>query len=118
MINPRWPYLPERQHEDESSEEIQRALESVPDDPMNYDFHYHILEADENGRQPKIEVATEFDQHQVPISYGWRMNPLFNRKSVSCLRLIADSKNKVNDFKDAWSTTQPISIHNILINID
>jgi hypothetical protein len=91
LINPRWPYLPDRRDEDESNDDIQRALESVPDDPMNYDFNYQILEADENGRQPKIEVAPEDD----PTNFEEIINPYFNRKSVSCLRRIADSDNKV-----------------------
>ena len=80
LINPRWPYLPDRRDDNESKDDIERALENVPDDPMNYDFFYHILEADENGRQPKIERVA---------------NPNFNPKSVSCLRRIADSENKV-----------------------
>ena len=91
MINPRWPYLPDRRDEDESNDDIQRALESVPDDPMNYDFNYQILEADENGRRPKIEEAPEDD----PTNFEEFINPYFNRKSVSCLRRIADSDNKV-----------------------
>ena len=95
MINPRWPYLPDRRDEDESNDDIQRALESVPDDPMSYDFNYHILETDENGRQPKIEVATEFDKNDEPTKFEEITNPYFNPKSVSCLRRIADSDNKV-----------------------
>ena len=95
LINPRWPYLPDRRDDDESDADIQRALENVPDDPMNYDFFYHILEADENGRQPKIEMATEFDENEEPTKFEWLANPDFNRKSVSCLRRIADSENKV-----------------------
>ncbi len=98
LINPRWPYLSDSQDGDLHNDDIQRALESLPDDPMNYDFHYHILEADENGRCPQIEVATEFDSKNDPISFGWITNENFNENSVSCLRRIADSENKVSKF--------------------
>ena len=94
-INPRWPYLPERKDDDENDDEIERSLSSVPDDPMNYDFFYHILEADENGRQPKIQVAIEVDEHGTPINTETVPNPKFNHKSQSCLRRIAESGNRV-----------------------
>ncbi|XP_028417809.1 uncharacterized protein LOC114542467 [Dendronephthya gigantea] len=81
LINPYWPYQPDRALVDEDNVEIQRALDSVPDDPMNYDFHYHILETDENGRTPKYEDSEDVD-------------PLFNHRSMSCLERIADSENK------------------------
>lgn len=95
LINPHWPYLPQSKEDDENQDEIERALSSVPDDPMNYDFFYHVLEADDNGRQPKIEVATEVDEHDTPIKTQTLPNPKFNHKSLSCLRRIAESGNKV-----------------------
>lgn len=95
LINPRWPYLPQSKEDDENQDEIQRALSSIPDDPMNYDFFYHILEADDSGRQPRIEVATEVDEHGKPINTQSIPNPKFNHKSLSCLRRIAESGNKV-----------------------
>lgn len=94
LINPRWPYLPQSKEDDENQDEIQRALSSIPDDPMNYDFFYHILEADDSGRQPRIEVATEVDEHGKPINTQSIPNPKFNHKSLSCLRRIAESGNK------------------------
>ena len=95
LINPHWPYLPQSKEDDENQDEIERALSSVPDDPMNYDFFYHILEADDNGRQPKIEVATEVDDQGTPIKTQIVSNQKFNQKSLSCLRRIAESGNKV-----------------------
>ena len=95
LINPHWPYLPQSKEDDENQDEIERALSGVPDDPMNYDFFYHILEADDNGRQPKIEVATEVDENGTPIKTQTIPNPKFNKKSLSCLKLIAESGNKV-----------------------
>ena len=95
LINPHWPYLPQSKEDDENQDEIERALSSVPDDPMNYDFFYHILEADDSGRQPKIEVATEVDEHGTAIKTQTLPNPKFNHKSLSCLRRIAESGNKV-----------------------
>ena len=95
LINPHWPYLPQSKEDDENQSEIERALSSVPDDPMNYDFFYHILEADDNGRQPKIEVATEVDEHGAAIKTQMVPNGKFNHKSMSCLRCIAESGNKV-----------------------
>lgn len=85
LVNPHWPYLPEKMRElGENSERIERAWSSVPDDPMNYDFFYHVLDADEQGRQPKIDEQT--------------INELFNQKSMSCLRRIAQSDDKVEYF--------------------
>ncbi|KAL9951799.1 hypothetical protein ACROYT_G044528 [Oculina patagonica] len=81
LVNPHWPYLPEKTKElGENSDRIERAWSSVPDDPMNYDFFYHILEADEQGREPKIDDKT--------------INEMFNPKSMSCLRCIAESDDK------------------------
>lgn len=95
LINPHWPYLPQTKDDDENQDEIERALSSVPDDPMNYDFFYHVLEADDSGRQPQVEVATEVDEHGTPIKTQTLPNPKFNHKSLSCLRRIAESGNKV-----------------------
>lgn len=64
----------------ETSDRLERARSSVPDDPLNYDFFYHVLEADDQGRQPKT---------------GRTVNKMFNPESVSCLRLIAESGDKV-----------------------
>ena len=81
LINPHWPYLPSnvkgdnKEENDKYEEGIQSALDNIPVDPMNYDFNYHILETDENGRTPKFSN--------------------FNRQSMSCLRRIADSGDKV-----------------------
>ena len=96
LINPHWPYLPERQEDGDNDDEIERALSSVPDDPMNFDFFYHILECDEKGRQPKIDVAVSVDTNGRPITTEKVPNPLFNRKSQSSLRRIAESRNPVN----------------------
>ena len=95
LINPYWPYLPQGKEDDENQVEIQRALSGVPDDPMNYDFFYDVLEADDSGRLPKIEVATEVDEHGTVIKTQTLSNPKFNHKSLSCLRRIAESGNKV-----------------------
>ncbi|XP_015780961.1 PREDICTED: uncharacterized protein LOC107358902 [Acropora digitifera] len=81
LVNPHWPYLPEKTRElGETSDRIDLAWSSVPDDPLNYDFLYHLLEVDEQGREPKIDEHTP--------------NEMFNRNSVSCLRRIAESKDK------------------------
>ncbi|XP_068728318.1 transient receptor potential cation channel subfamily V member 5-like [Montipora capricornis] len=81
LVNPHWPYLPEKTRElGETSDRIERAWSSVPDDPLNYDFVYHVLETDDQGRLPKIDENT--------------INEMFNPKSVSCLRRIAESEDK------------------------
>ncbi|KAJ7321440.1 hypothetical protein OS493_035014 [Desmophyllum pertusum] len=55
----------------------------------------YILEADDSGRQPKIEVASEVDEHGTPIKTETVHNPKFNHKSLSCLRRNwAESGNK------------------------
>ncbi|XP_068675391.1 uncharacterized protein [Montipora foliosa] len=83
LVKPYWPYLQQKFqdfHLGEMNDRIERACSSVPDDPLNYFFWYHLLEADEQGRQPKIDDQTT--------------NELFNPESVSCLRQIAESGDK------------------------
>ena len=101
LVNPHWPYLPEKSRElGDNSDRIERAWSSVPDDPMNYDFFYHILDADEEGRQPKIDEQT--------------LNELFNKKSMSCLRRIAESDDKVRSILSVvWNYT--LCTHKMLI---
>ena len=82
LVNPHWPYLPEETLKlRDMSDRVERAWSSILDDPSHYDFLYHVLEADNQGRQPKI------DEHTV--------NEMFNSDSVSCLREIAESEDKV-----------------------
>ena len=55
LVSPHWPYMPEKfeeLHLGQASGRFKRASSSVPDDPLNYYFWYHLLEADEHGIQP------------------------------------------------------------------
>ena len=82
LVNPHWPYLPEKIKETgEKSDRIERAWSSVPDDPLNYDFFYHVLEADDLGQEPKDDEGNLIEE--------------FNPKSMSPLRCIAESDDKV-----------------------
>lgn len=103
LINPRWPYLPDCHKHEEYSDDIQRAISNVPDNPMNYDFYYHVLEADGKGRRPKLMPKDDDNDREstTKTSTKTTANEKFNCKSVSCLRLIADSKNKVGLWKVA-----------------
>ncbi|CAH3129417.1 unnamed protein product [Pocillopora meandrina] len=81
LVNPHWPYLPEKIKETgEKSDRIERAWSSVPDDPLNYDFFYHVLEADDLGQEPKDDEGNLIEE--------------FNTKSMSPLRCIAESDDK------------------------
>ena len=83
LVSPHWPYMPEKceeLHLGQTSGRFKRASSSVPDDPLNYYFWYHLLEADEYGIQPMIDE---------------QKNKMFNAKSTSCLRHIAESGDKV-----------------------
>ena len=81
LINPHWPYLSQAKKEaNKDSDHIERAWTSVPDDPLNYDFYYHVLDGDNEGRQPKINGVK---------------NKEFDAKSKSCLRHLTESSNKV-----------------------
>ena len=87
MVNPHWPHLPKRKDNYETNEEeegIEGAWRTIPDDPLDYHFYYHILDGDTEGRPPKL-----------PSSEGDKYNEWFDRKSQSCLHLIAKSRNKV-----------------------
>ena len=89
MVNPYWPHLPKRRDNYETNEEedgIEGAWRTIPDDPLDYHFYYHILDGDTAGRPPKL-LSSEGDK--------WEYNELFDRKSKSCLHLIAKSNNKV-----------------------
>ncbi|XP_068727782.1 transient receptor potential cation channel subfamily V member 5-like [Montipora capricornis] len=80
LVIPHWPYMPETFQELQVTDRIERACRSVPDDPLNYYFWYHVLDADDQGRRPWVDEPT--------------VNNMFNLKSMSCLRLIADSEDK------------------------
>lgn len=85
LVSPHWPYLPGKFQQfqlGEIGDRVENAWSSVPDDPKNYDFFYNLLDADEQGRQPNVIVQ--------------RGNQVFNSKSMSCLRYIAESKDKVS----------------------
>ena len=90
MVNPLWPHLPKRKDNYDNREEkegIEGAWSTVPDNPFNYHFYYHILDGDEAGRPPKV-MASE----------GNKLidNEYFNQHDNSCLHLIAKSNNKVS----------------------
>ena len=90
MLNPHWPYLPQRQENYETEKEreaIEGVWNTISDDPLNYHFYYHILDGDEEGGPPKIVTS---DGHQQ------MENKYFNWKDKSCLQAIAKSNNKVN----------------------
>ena len=89
MVNPHWPHLPKRKEtyrNEEEREGVEGAWNSITDDPLDYQFYYHILDGDEGGRPPKIETSAEKKE---------RDNPHFNWRNKSCLEVIAKSKNKV-----------------------
>ena len=118
LIDPVWPYLPNRkdQKDDVNKEQIQKALMSVPNDPLKYDFYYHIPETDDEGRVPRILVeikSDEADEHGSKPrekKTKWKDNRQFNKKSVSCLQRIIESDNKVhNMITDELSMKRAIS---------
>ncbi|XP_022806761.1 uncharacterized protein LOC111343835 [Stylophora pistillata] len=87
MVNPHWPYLPNRKERYRSEEEkkaIEGAWSTITENPLNYHFFYHILDADERGRPPTL------------MSSGGQQtdNDHFNWRSKSCLQVIAKSYNK------------------------
>ena len=89
MVNPHWPHLPKRKDEydnDDEEEGIEGAWTTIPDDPLDYHFYYHILDGDEGGRPPKIVSSEGHKQTD---------NEYFNLRDKSCLHLIAKSNNKV-----------------------
>ncbi|PFX13155.1 hypothetical protein AWC38_SpisGene22794 [Stylophora pistillata] len=88
MVNPHWPYLPQRKESydtDEEEEGVEGAWNTITDDPLDYHLHYHILDGDEGGCPPCFKISGE---HQP------RDNEYFNWKDKSCLHLIAKSHNK------------------------
>ncbi|XP_022809423.1 transient receptor potential cation channel subfamily V member 5-like [Stylophora pistillata] len=88
MINPHWPYLPQRQENYETEEEreaIEGVWKTITDDPLNYHFYFHILDGDKDGQPPKIMTLDGY----------WQIdNKYFNWRDSSCLHTIAKSNNK------------------------
>ena len=94
MVNPHWPHLPKRKDKYDTHEEeegLEGAWRTIPDDPLDYHFYYHILDGDQEGCPPKM-LSSEGDK-QID-------NEHFDRKGKSCLHLIAKTKNKVISLKD------------------
>ncbi|XP_066015291.1 uncharacterized protein [Pocillopora verrucosa] len=90
MMIPHWPYLPKRQENYETEEEreaIEGVWTTITDDPLNYHFYYHILDGDEGGRPPKINIASDGCMKQIENKYFYCSNN-------SCLHAIAKSNNK------------------------
>ena len=90
MLNPHCPYLPKRKDHYVSQEEkegIEGVWKTIPDDPLNYQFYYAILDSDEGGRPPKV-LLTGQDQESENKYFKWG--------DKSCLNMIAKSNNKVH----------------------
>ena len=89
MVNPHWPYLPPRKENYgayEEEEGIEGLWSSIPEDPLEYHFYYHILDGDREGRPPKLKDSK---------TNKFIANNLFNSHDNSCLHVIAKSNNKV-----------------------
>ncbi|XP_022806758.1 uncharacterized protein LOC111343832 [Stylophora pistillata] len=87
MVIPHWPHLPKRKERYESEEEkeaIEGAWSTITENPLNYQFCYHVLDADEGGRPPKINMSAG----EQPA-----YNEYFNWRDKSCLHVIAKSYN-------------------------
>ncbi|PFX11636.1 hypothetical protein AWC38_SpisGene24550 [Stylophora pistillata] len=88
MVNPHWPYLPKRKDSYVSQEEkkgIEGVWKTIPEDPLNYYFHYAILDGDGGGRPPKVMLSEGHMESD---------NKYFNQRDTSCLNMIAKSNNK------------------------
>ncbi|XP_022807165.1 uncharacterized protein LOC111344220 [Stylophora pistillata] len=88
MVNPHWPYLPKRKDTYVSQEEkegIEGVWKTIPEDPLNYWFHYAILDSDEGGRLPKVLLSGGHKESD---------NKYFKWRDKSCLHMIAKSNNK------------------------
>ena len=73
---------------EEEREAIEGVWTTITDDPLNYHFYYHILDGDEGGRPPKINMASDGCMKQIENKYFYCSNN-------SCLHAIAKSNNKV-----------------------
>lgn len=92
MVTPHWPYLPERKDAYSSREEeenIEHAWNTVPEEPMSYQFYYQILDGDEWGRLPKIPDPNGRSGEMID-------NDHFYWKNKSCLYSLAFSENEVS----------------------
>lgn len=89
MVIPHWPHLPKRKERYKSEEEkeaIEGAWSTMTENPLNYQFCYYILDADEGGRPPKINNSAGEQQAD---------NEYFNWRDKSCLHVVAKSHNSV-----------------------
>ncbi|PFX15198.1 hypothetical protein AWC38_SpisGene20587 [Stylophora pistillata] len=89
MVIPHWPHLPKRKERYESEEEkeaIEGVWSTMTENPLNYQFCYHVLDADEGGRPPNINLSAGEQQAD---------NEYFNWRDKSCLHVIGKSYNMV-----------------------
>ena len=88
-MNPHRPHLPKRKEKYDSDKEragSKGVWRTIPDDPLNYHFYYHILDGDEGGWPPKVFMLG---------GQGLTENKYFNWRDKSCLHVIAKSRNLV-----------------------
>lgn len=70
-INPQWPFVPIRDGEDE-----EKAWSRIEDKPLQYHFHYRLLDGDQASEPARTEGAP---------------NDEFDHLQPSCLQLLCNS---------------------------
>lgn len=71
-INPRWPFVPIRDNEDE-----EKAWSRIEDKPLQYHFHYRLLDGDQASEPARTD-------ENLP-------NEEFDHLQPSCLQLLVES---------------------------
>ncbi|EDO36233.1 predicted protein [Nematostella vectensis] len=116
MITPHYPYLPERRESYESREDeenIEHAWNSVPDEPMSYQFYYQILDGDEWGRLPTVPAPRAGESTVKNRHFNWKTKSSLysiaysgNKEAIQhpVVRLLI--KKKWKDYAHMWFCTQ------------
>jgi len=78
-MNPDWPYVPI-----EDSKDAEKEWSKLQDKPVQYHFHYRLLDGDQNSEPARIDDV---------------YNKRFKHLDASCLQLLIESThNDVSSF--------------------
>jgi len=78
-INPDWPYVPVKK-----GQNAEKAWSKLQDKPVQYHFHYRLLDGDQNSEPARIDDV---------------YNKRFKHLDASCLQLLIESThNDVSSF--------------------
>lgn len=71
------------EHEKEG---IEGTWRTITDDPIDYHFYYHILDGEEGGRPPKLNITPGREKQTENNHFSWRDRRPYNILWLECWR--------------------------------